>query len=122
MRKSSVYSARASHATNSSIAAQASSAQLNAKLLEKKKEYDALQALERSSEAYVRRMEAFDVDCNLMADSGKGEEYALMLDLLELMKLGSRTVLGDVLAQWPEMFRILSLSGELPVNCCCLIS
>jgi len=54
------------------------------------KEYAALAALERASADYVQRIENIDLDCNLMADAGK--------------------VLGEVHAQWPEMFRILSLA------------
>ncbi|PAV20325.1 hypothetical protein PNOK_0295200 [Pyrrhoderma noxium] len=88
MRKSSVYSVRASHA--GSLASQSSSAQAEAILLEKKKEHDALLALERVSNEYLRRLEAIDYDCNIMADAGR--------------------VHGEVLSQWPEMFRILSLS------------
>ncbi|EJD03328.1 uncharacterized protein FOMMEDRAFT_85190 [Fomitiporia mediterranea MF3/22] len=85
MRKSSVHSIRQSQA--SSFSSQASNAQFNAKLEEKKREYDALRALERLSQEYVRRLEAIDLDCNVMGDAGK--------------------VHGDVLSQWPEMFRIL---------------
>ena len=44
---------------------------LNAKLEEKKKEHDALLALERLSQEYVRRLEAIDLDCNVMADAGR---------------------------------------------------
>ena len=70
MRKSSVYSVRASHA--GSFASQSSSAQAEAILLEKKKEHDALLALERVSNEYLRRLEAIDYDCNIMADAGRG--------------------------------------------------
>ncbi|KAL5506967.1 hypothetical protein ACEPAH_6423 [Sanghuangporus vaninii] len=94
MRKSSVHSVRQSQA--SSILSQASNAQANAKLEEKKKEYDGLRALERLSLEYVRRLEAIDLDCNVMANAGK--------------------VHGDVLSQWPEMFRILSLSMPQSAN------
>ena len=70
MRKSSVHSVRTSHA--GSFSSQSSSAQAEAILLEKKKEYDALLALERVSNEYLRRLEAVDFDCNVMADAGKG--------------------------------------------------
>ena len=69
MRKSSIYSARQSHA--GSLSSQAANAQLKAKVLEKRKEHDALLALERMSAEYVRRLEAIDLDCNVMADAGK---------------------------------------------------
>ncbi|KAH8119600.1 hypothetical protein DFH11DRAFT_1565898 [Phellopilus nigrolimitatus] len=88
MRKSSVYPVRSSQA--GSLSSQASSVQLNAKLYEKKKEYDALRALERLSAEYMQRLDAIDLDCNVMADAGK--------------------IHGEVLSQWPEMFRTLSLS------------
>ena len=61
---------RASHA--GSLASQSSSAQAEAILLEKKKEHDALLALERVSNEYLRRLEAIDYDCNIMADAGRG--------------------------------------------------
>lgn len=70
MRPSSIYSSRASHA--SSLTSQAANAQLNAKLLEKMKEFDALQALEQTTTSYVRRIEALSKDCEVMADAGKG--------------------------------------------------
>ncbi|KLO19489.1 hypothetical protein SCHPADRAFT_64278 [Schizopora paradoxa] len=89
MRKSSVHSVRASSSSSSHASAAASQA-AQTYLLEKMKEYAALEALERTSADYVRRMENIDLDCNLMADAGK--------------------VLGEVHAQWPEMFRILSLA------------
>ena len=77
MRKSSVYSVRASHA--GSLASQSSSAQAEAILLEKKKEHDALLALERVSNEYLRRLEAIDYDCNIMADSGRGMLFAFIV-------------------------------------------
>ncbi|KAG5729522.1 hypothetical protein E4T56_gene4602 [Termitomyces sp. T112] len=60
-----------------------------AKLLEKKKEYDAVSALERATALYLERIEGLSEDCNVMADAGEAH--------------------GQVLEQWPKMFRILSL-------------
>ncbi|EIW82568.1 hypothetical protein CONPUDRAFT_100864, partial [Coniophora puteana RWD-64-598 SS2] len=59
------------------------------RLLEKKKEYEAVAALERASALFVKRMEGLGDDCELMADAG--------------------LVHGQVLEQWPQMFRILDL-------------
>lgn len=70
MRKSSVHSVRASSSSNQANTAASQAAQTY--LLEKMKEYAALEALERTSADYVRRMENIDLDCNLMADAGKG--------------------------------------------------
>jgi hypothetical protein len=60
---------RASHAapllTNSAAAA--------AKLLEKKKEFDAVSALERASALYLERIEGIGEDCDIMADAGQGK-------------------------------------------------
>ncbi|KAF8230193.1 hypothetical protein L208DRAFT_1378627 [Tricholoma matsutake] len=74
---------RASHAappqTNSAAA----------KLLEKKKEFDAVSALERASALYLERIEGIGDDCDIMADAGQ--------------------VHGQVLEQWPRMFQILNL-------------
>ena len=72
MRKSSMYSTRSSHA-GSSLSSQASVAAQNAKLREKIKEYEALRAIEKLGDEYVRRLEALDFDCNVMAAAGKGE-------------------------------------------------
>ncbi|KAF8875797.1 hypothetical protein CPB84DRAFT_1689482 [Gymnopilus junonius] len=81
--RQSVASNRAPHAPNSSSSAAAIS-----KLLEKKKEYDAVSALERASTLYLERIEALGEDCDTMADAGE--------------------VHGQVLAQWPKMFQILT--------------
>jgi len=58
-------------------------------LLEKKKEYDAVAALERASALYLQRIETLGSDCETMAKAGE--------------------VHGQVLEQWPRMFQILSL-------------
>lgn len=49
-----------------------SSAATVAKLLEKKKEYDAVSALERASALYLERIEALGDDCVAMANAGEG--------------------------------------------------
>jgi len=59
-----------------------------ARLLEKKKEFEAVSALERASAMFLKRIEGLGDDCDIMADAG--------------------TIHGQVLAQWPQMFRILS--------------
>ncbi|KAI9068362.1 hypothetical protein FKP32DRAFT_1561764 [Trametes sanguinea] len=65
------------------------SAAATAKLLEKKKEYEAVAALERASAQFLRRIEDLGEDFDVIADAG--------------------VVHGQVLEQWPTMFRILSL-------------
>ncbi|KIL68884.1 hypothetical protein M378DRAFT_158023 [Amanita muscaria Koide BX008] len=59
------------------------------RLLEKKKEVDAVSALERASALYLQRMEGLVDDLEIMADAGQ--------------------VHGQVLEQWPRMFQILNL-------------
>ena len=44
-----------------------------AKLIEKRKEYEAVSALERASSLYLERIEALGEDCDIMADAGAGE-------------------------------------------------
>jgi len=44
-----------------------------AKLLEKKKEFDAVSALERASALYLERMEGIGDDFDIMADAGQGK-------------------------------------------------
>ncbi|KAI0633687.1 hypothetical protein C8Q77DRAFT_1157860 [Trametes polyzona] len=65
------------------------SAAANAQLLEKKKEYEAVAALERASAQFLKRIEDLGDDFEVIADAG--------------------IVHGQVLEQWPNMFRILSL-------------
>ncbi|KAG6866654.1 hypothetical protein C0991_000764 [Blastosporella zonata] len=62
------------------------------KLLEKKKEFDAVSALERASALYLQRIEGLGEDCDIMSDAGQAH--------------------GQVLEQWPKMFQILSLFRE----------
>ncbi|KAI8975881.1 hypothetical protein BD414DRAFT_497206 [Trametes punicea] len=84
MRASVATSSRPSQAPGSIASAAAT-----AKLLEKKKEYEAVAALERASAQFLRRIEGLGDDFDVMADAG--------------------IVHGQVLEQWPNMFRILSL-------------
>ncbi|TFK25547.1 hypothetical protein FA15DRAFT_639367 [Coprinopsis marcescibilis] len=83
-RQSTAFSAagRASHLPSS-----ASTAAALAKLAEKKKEFDAVSALERASSSYLERIQQVADDCEVMADAGQ--------------------IHGEVLAQWPIMFEIL---------------
>ncbi|KAG6334079.1 hypothetical protein ID866_5011 [Astraeus odoratus] len=66
----SVAPSRTSHAP--STASQASSAAAMGRLLEKKKEYEAVAALERASALFVKRIEGLADDCEVMADAGLG--------------------------------------------------
>lgn len=65
------------------------SAENLAGLNQKKKEAEAVEALQRASALFLQRLEGLGDDCEAMADAG--------------------AVLGEVLAQWPQMFRILNL-------------
>ncbi|KAJ2916312.1 hypothetical protein MD484_g4084, partial [Candolleomyces efflorescens] len=78
----SVAASRASH-----LPSAAPSVAAAAKLIEKKKEYDAVSALERASALYLERISALADDCEVMADAGEAH--------------------GQVLAQWPRMFEVL---------------
>lgn len=63
---------RASHLPSASTSAAAA-----AKLVEKKKEYDAVAALERASALYLERISALAQDCEVMADAGRGMALTL---------------------------------------------
>ncbi|KAJ7502831.1 hypothetical protein B0H11DRAFT_1986561 [Mycena galericulata] len=92
MSRQSVATSRPSHAPGSNPVNSAAAA---AKFLEKKKEFDAVSALQRASALYLQRIEGLADDCETMADAGK--------------------IHGEVLEQWPRMFQILNLflaSGE----------
>ncbi|KAJ7647577.1 hypothetical protein FB45DRAFT_893823 [Roridomyces roridus] len=67
----------------------ASAAAATAKFLEKKKEFDAVSALDRATTMYLQRIEGLGEDCETMADAAK--------------------IHGEVLEQWPRMFQILNL-------------
>ncbi|THV06737.1 hypothetical protein K435DRAFT_710967 [Dendrothele bispora CBS 962.96] len=67
----------------------ANSAATLARLLEKKKEYDAVAALERASVQYLERITQIADDCDIMANAGECH--------------------GQVLGQWKKMFEILEL-------------
>lgn len=48
---------------------------------EKKKEFEAVAALEKASAAFVKRIEGLGDDCDVMADAGLGQLHALCLSL-----------------------------------------
>ena len=109
MNRQSVTSARASILKGSSSSTQSSSAA--ARLLEQKKEYEALDILERLSQSFVRRIEQLCEDSEVMADAAVGKSqlnvsYVLILTVSTLVE-------GRVLAQWPEAFRLLNMFGAL---------
>ena len=64
-------STRASHAPGSSSQAPPS-ATLLARLADKKKEIEAVEALQRASTLFLRRLEGLADDCEVMADAGIG--------------------------------------------------
>jgi DASH complex subunit DAD2 len=68
MRPSSVAN-RTSYALGSN--AQANSAATQARLLEKKKEYDAVAALDRASTQYLERITQIAEECDIMSDAGE---------------------------------------------------
>ena len=132
MRKSSVYSVRASHA--GSLASQSSSAQSEAILLEKKKEHDALLALERVSNEYLRRLEAIDYDCNIMADAGRGMSFVfIVVEWTRAQAMGSSwrsafSMAGNVqnfesfrYVRLPWFLFALSLFSYSRILSCCII-
>jgi hypothetical protein len=61
-------SSRASHAPGS----QPPSATLLARLEDKKREFEAVDALQRASALFLRRLEGLADDCEVMADAGIG--------------------------------------------------
>lgn len=69
--RQSVAPTRASNAT-SSINHQAPSLASVTRLHEKKKEFEAVAALEKASAAFVKRIEGLGDDCDIMADAGLG--------------------------------------------------
>lgn len=66
--RQSVIPTRQSHVPNQAVNPAAA-----AKLLEKKKEFEGVQALERASVQFLKRIEALGNDFDVMADAGIGE-------------------------------------------------
>jgi len=75
MIRASIAPNRTSYAAGSS--SQVPSAAALSKLLEKKKEYDAVNALERASALFLERIEGLGDDCDIMADAGEGTLLSL---------------------------------------------
>ena len=55
------------------VSSQVPTAAAVSKLLEKKKEFDAVSALERASSLFLERIEGLGEDCDIMADAGQGK-------------------------------------------------
>jgi hypothetical protein len=108
--RQSVAANRASH--GATLNSQANSAAAAVKLLEKKKEFDAVSALERASALYLERIEGLGEDCDIMADAGQGKTFASLLSV----RLTLFPAHGQVLEQWPKMFQILSLFCKSDLN------
>ncbi|TFK74612.1 hypothetical protein BDN72DRAFT_833107 [Pluteus cervinus] len=94
--RQSIASNRMSTAHGGSMNPQAASAAAMAKLIEKKKEFDAVSALERASALYLERIQGLADDCDIMANAGE--------------------IHGQVLSQWPKMFQILNLFLTSQIN------
>jgi hypothetical protein len=75
MRPSTTTSSRASHAPSSQAPP---SATLLARLADKKKEIEAVEALQRSSALFLRRLDGLADDCEVMADAGIGKLRAFI--------------------------------------------
>lgn len=73
MRQSSIASSRQSTLQNPALNAAA-----QARLLEKKKEYEAVAALERTSAQFVQRIDQLGDDFDVMADAGKGAPFPVV--------------------------------------------
>ncbi|OJA11915.1 hypothetical protein AZE42_06135 [Rhizopogon vesiculosus] len=73
----------------SSLSSHSNNAAALSRLQEKKKEFEAVTALERASSLFLKRIEGLAEDCEVMADAGQ--------------------VHGQVLEQWPLMFQTLSM-------------
>lgn len=67
--RQSVAPTRASHAPQGSLPPNPAAL---ARLTEKKKEFEAVSALEKASSLLVKRMEGLGDDCDAMADAGQG--------------------------------------------------
>lgn len=97
----------------SQLPGQVPSAALSAKLLEKKKECEAVIALEKASSKFLQRIEELGDDFDIVADAGKGP---WSLQVCFVSNKHCVTVHGQVLEQWPNMFRLLGLFREHQIS------
>ncbi|KAJ3733739.1 hypothetical protein DFJ43DRAFT_1066545 [Lentinula guzmanii] len=75
-------------------------------LNEKKKEIDAVAALERTSSAFLERISGLADDCDVMALAGEGLPCGVFFPNVNTHE---DSVHGQVSEQWPRMFHILNL-------------
>jgi hypothetical protein len=110
-------SSRMSHAAGLSTKSTANPA-TELKLLEKKKEFDAVSALEKATTLLLQRIEGLGEDCDIMADSAQGKYLNCFTMRQAVDFLVWMSVHGQVLEQWPKMFEILNLFCESGLSLC----
>ena len=86
--------------------------------LEKKKEFELVQALEKASTNFLSRIEGLGEDFDVMADAGTGEYVKVSFGARHDRRTTIYLVCGQVLEQWPQMFRILGLICKYMPNLC----
>jgi DASH complex subunit DAD2 len=80
-------------------------------LLQKQQEHAGLQALRESSAALLQRVEQLAEMSNIMADGGEG--MFGLLSVSERDEKAKELAVGAVLRNWPHVFSILNMFGEL---------
>jgi hypothetical protein len=80
-------------------------------LLQKQQEHAGLQALRESSAALLQRVEQLAEMSNIMADGGEG--MFGLLPVSEGDEKAKELAVGAVLRNWPHVFSILNMFGEL---------
>ena len=97
------------------------------RLLEKKKEYETVAALERASALFVKRIEGLANDCQVMADAGQGESahawnYPVLIALDRSPRPSSRTMAQHV----PHTRTLSCVSATHPspelCSCVCVVA
>jgi hypothetical protein len=93
---------------SSTQASQSNNSLVLSRLLEKKKEIEAVSALEAASQLCISRLEALSKDFDVMADTGGGMRLKRVFSIVARLKIYN-LVFGQVLEHWPRMFEILQL-------------
>lgn len=94
--RQSVAPTRTSHAV-SSMNHQPPNPAAHARLQEKKKEFEAVSALEKASAMFVKRIEGLGDDCDVMADAGLGKQcIRVYFTTLLILMLSPRASSGSV--------------------------
>lgn len=81
-----------------------------ARVLEKRSEYEAIQALEDLTGDMVKTLQALADQGQVMADGGRSM-YAFFLPTICSCAMDDYIAIASVMSNWPNVLRVISLFG-----------